>query len=273
MPTGAEGIRRSIEDRLRSVAGSPERHARARRRFATQVLLDRLARKTDRWTLKGAFLLETRLEESGVRVMSMTRDVDVATDNASVLLEDLRTCAGSSQRDPFELRVHVPIRSKPGATTARRTVELRLAGREFERFQIDVAEQISLHPFEPMLISVEPLDDRQVSVNAQTISSALLDKLNAYSRLHSDGRRSSRTRDFPDMLHLIELAAGDVTERVTEILGGSHLELPERFPPLPEGWPATLIDRAGNRLDTGEAHARLESFWNPILSDWAGRMR
>lgn len=271
MAHSAESKRQSIEARLRNEAGSSQYLPRERRRYATGILLKRLAHQTDRWTLKGAYLLETRLEIEGVGVSSFTKDVDLATENTVDLLEDLRTSAGLSDIDPFEIRLY--SRPRPSPKTERLDVELWLAGALFERFQVDIAELARREESEPFVLVANPIESQKIHIKVQTLSGALVDKLCAFSTTHVDDRPSSRTRDLPDMLHLIELAGDQAAQLVTETLQRLRWQIPNEFPPLPEDWPPKLFDRTGKKLDTAEVHKKLEVFWTPILTAVRGEVR
>jgi len=274
----AGAFRQALEQRLKTQAGgNGAQIARDRKRVAFDRLLARLiAVAPDQWLLKGGFALDLRLAERA----RATKDVDIDWQAAADELHD--TLIDASAHDIadhffFDLRRTGPPADRLG-DSHRYRANATLAGRQFETFLLDVG----LRP-EPLattdtlttpdllaFAAIEP-----VTVRAVPLELHVAEKLHAYTRIHSNDRASTRTKDLVDLALIAELftLAGAAKLKNTIEMTFSHRAThhpPSSLPPPPEEWrvPYRQLAQAvgiADSLDTG--HQTAAALIDPVLSD------
>lgn len=182
--------------------------ARLQKQVAFERFLARLFHGGNRrWVLKGGYALELRL--GGRARATSDLDLGVPPPPEEELVEELQEAAEVDLGDFFEFRVSRPNRGAelrgPPEGGYRFKVEVRLAGRGFGSFPLDVGQgdelvgppervtgqvDLTFANLEPVTLPVYPLEDH------------FAEKLHAYSK-----PRESRTRvkDLVDLLLLIDL--------------------------------------------------------------------
>lgn len=271
----AEDFRKSLEERLKSVAQTKDLElARLRRIVAFERLLARLFQeKNSPWLLKGSYALELRLREKA----RATRDMDFAFSLPPLVYDQARVHAkregaevvegrqtgnrqGDSTKDEihsmltkealknlgdwFQFRVEEAKEKIWGAPAGgfRFPVESVLAGREFANFHLDVG--LGDVPItEPEWIRGHDLLN---FAGIPSVSIALLpreyhfaEKIHAYTRPRS-GADNSRVRDLADLVLLIE--EGKLVDvKTTQAIQAAFKQynthpLPEKLNPPPESW-------------------------------------
>lgn len=127
----ARSFRQALEDRLRSDYPR-QRIPRLRKMIAFERFMARL---DDRWILKGGYALQLRTEKART-----TQDIDLLAQHisqgqvAETLLEEAHRNVG----DYFEFFIERPGQEFDLGSAIRFRVMVRLAGRVFERFHIDI---------------------------------------------------------------------------------------------------------------------------------------
>lgn len=277
-----QALRAALEDRLKNQARETAVDLqRLRRRVVVERLLVRLDDAAPgRWILKGGMAVEFRLHDRA----RATRDLDLAvrgdieadTELRDLLIESL---AVDSDYDGFEFAVGraTPLQvDEAGRPGSRFTVEAGLAGRVFATLRLDVvARRDEIAGTERLVLpgtmafagiptrAVEVVDRRQ----------HFAEKLHALTRVYRD-RPSSRVRDLPDLMLLIEDgldADGLLVARVQHVFGirGTH-PAPDRIPDPPADWErpyaalASELDITAASLD--RALHVLREFWERALA-------
>jgi predicted nucleotidyltransferase component of viral defense system len=275
-------FRQALEARLNELARQRGVDVqRLRRQVAFDRFLCRLFQEScERWLLKGGYAMELRLQESRT-----TRDIDLTTRGpirgpgrlSARILRLLQTAASMDLGDFFVFAVGEPTQDLAGAPYggARYPVEVRLAGRVFARFHVDVGTG------DPVLEPVETVRGEDwlefagvYTVPFPSISSEqqFAEKLHAYT-LPRVGRPNTRVRDLLDMYLLIR--AGVRSDRTVEAVLAvfdrrkTH-SVPAALLPPPEAWVvpfAALADECGAGIRMDQAFAVVKSF----LSDGKDR--
>lgn len=276
-------LRQALDDRLRNEAAARGVDLqRLRRRAVFERMLVRLERTaTGRWVLKGGMALELRL---GDRARA-TKDLDLALREASHQAAEIRDLLIEAlSRDPdgdgFEFRVgeatvlDVDQAGRPGW---RFPVEADLAGRLFAKVRVDVVartEEISaterLQLPGLLAFAGVPAADVEAVDRAQHFA----EKLHALTRTYAGERPSSRVKDLPDLIFLIDdgLVPGAEVLEATERVFASRAThpLPAELPDPPVAWgPAYAalveeLDVSAGSVD--EAMSVLRGFWAVTLA-------
>lgn len=278
-----QALRAALEDRLRNQSReSGVDLQRLRRRAVVERLLVRLEETAPgRWILKGGMAVEFRLRDRA----RATRDLDLALrgelDDAEavrdLLIESLAT---DPDHDSFEFAVGPPTPlqvDEAGRPGWRFTVDAGLAGRLFAAIRLDVVarreeitgtERLAL----PGTMAFAGMPTRDVEVVDRRQHFA--EKLHALTRIYQD-RPSSRVRDLPDLMLLIEdglVADGQLVARVRHVFDvrGTH-PVPDRIPNPPADWDRRYAELAGELDVTAttldRAEQVLRDFWAAALAD------
>ena len=273
----ARAFRDGLEDRLRRLARDTGRPLdRLRKEAASQRLLSRLVAVAppDAWALKGGLALIARLG-AGARA---TRDADTTWRGRVAALQDMLDDAVDLDTGDwfrYEIAAGRDISAEGPERGLRFPVLARLAGREFERFTLDVnllpgdtrpVEQLALRNlfefagFDPVVVPVIP--------SAQQLA----EKLHAYTRDY--GEASSRAKDLHDMLAVpLELplpALGEVAAVAQETFQLRRTVWPPQLLPPPATWAGAWAGFVATFTlsweSLQEAFAALEAFWGPVLA-------
>ena len=270
-------FRQALEDRLRHQqreSGLPL--ARLRKTVAFERFLARL---DNRWVLKGGLALQFRTLRPRT---TLDIDLDILDDRANSSDKITRILQGSARNklnDYFEFRVRLGDRS-PGHPGYRYQVTSLLAGREFERFPIDVGmgDQI-VEPVEmlrlPPLLEFAGLAPTRFP--CYPLSQHLAEKIHAFSRPRSGD--PSRVKDLVDMLLIAEIGAGlrlDILRDAIQATFDTRQThaVPSSLGPLPASWQrpyqeiTRTLDLPYRTLDKGEQAA--QQFINPVLTGLTG---
>lgn len=275
-PLGAR--RQSLEARLqnRATAGGIDLQ-RLRRQAAVERLLVRLEHAhPGRWVLKGGMALEFRL---GDRART-TRDLDLALRDGPTDAADVRDLViEAASRDPdgdgFEFRVGAAssLRAdEAGRPGWRLPLEARLAGRVFAQFRVDVvARAEELQDTERLQLpgALGFAGIATTDVEAASPAQQFAEKLHALTRTYAGDRPSTRVRDLPDLILLIEnglapdSSLAHLVERVFAIRA-TH-PVPDQLPDPPASWSGPYAAMAAD-LDIGapavaDAMRLLRDFW------------
>jgi predicted nucleotidyltransferase component of viral defense system len=268
-------FRQALEARLGDLARSKGVDVqRLRKQTAFDRLLCRLFQLPgDPWVLKGGYAMELRL--AGSRT---TRDIDLVARGSfpgtgrlqERMLRLLQAGAALDLKDFFVFSIGQPTKDLEGAPYggARYPVEVRMAGRIFARFHLDVASG------DPVL---EPIQTTRGgdwlafaglgSVPFPMISKEqqFAEKLHAYT-LPRGGRSNSRVRDLVDMFLLVRtgMDARLVRDAIQAVFKrrGTHPP-PDRFPAPPADWVvpfSALAKECGLDADAEKAYKVLAAF-------------
>lgn len=279
----ATALRQSLEARLRNE--SQERHVdlqRLRRRAAFERLLVRLQRAArGRWVLKGGMALELRLGERA----RATKDLDLValdeTEDHEVIRDTLLDAlAEDPDGDGFEFRVGRATRLSPdeaGRPGLRFPAEVLLAGRIFAQVRVDIvarAEEITATETLTRASVLAFAGKPPLEVEVVTPVQHFAEKLHALTRDYEGDRPSSRVKDLPDLVLLVEdgLKAGPevlaAVDRVFKVRA-TH-DVPTDLPNPPRSWEGTYSAIA-EELDIGtktigDAMRALREFWSEVLA-------
>lgn len=277
-----EALRAALEDRLKNQAREAGLDLeRLRRRAAFERLLVRLdTSERGRWILKDGMAVEFRLGDRARATrdldLAVTGDLDEPEDVRDLLIEAL---ANDPDGDGFEFEVGqaVPLDVGKAGTPGRRFhVEVELAGRRFAAVRLDVVarrdeiagtERIPL----PGVMAFAGMPTRNIEV--VDLHQHFAEKLHALTRTYGD-RPSSRVRDLPDLVMLIEdglEADRELVARVRHVfeMRATHT-VPERIDDPPTDWAeryvalAEDLDIRTTSLD--DAVCLLRDFWRRALT-------
>ena len=268
-------FRQALEARLGDLAKSKGIDIqRLRKQTAFDRLLCRLFQLPENpWVLKGGYAMELRL--AGSRT---TRDIDLVARGSlpgpgrlqERILRLLQADAALDLKDFFVYSIGQPMRDLDGAPYggARYPVEVRMAGRTFARFHLDVASG------DPVL---EPIQTARGgdwlafaglgSVPFPMISKEqqFAEKLHAYT-LPRNGRSNTRVRDLVDMFLLVRtgMDARLVRDAVRAVFKrrGTHPP-PDCVPAPPADWTVpfgALAKECGLAVDAEDAHKAVAAF-------------
>jgi predicted nucleotidyltransferase component of viral defense system len=276
-------LRQALDDRLRNEAENRRVDIqRLRRRAVFERMLVRLERAAaGRWVLKGGMALELRL---GDRARA-TKDLDLVvreTSPEAAKVRDLliEALAKDPDGDGFEFRVgeatalDVDQAGRPGW---RFPIEADLAGRPFAQVRSDVvARTEEINATErlrlPGLLAFAGIEVGEVE--AVDRAQHFAEKLHALTRTYAGDRPSTRVKDLPDLILLIDdgLEPGpDVLSAAERVFAsrGTH-PLPAELPNPPTAWEpvyallAEELDISAGSL--GEAMSLLRSFWTKAVA-------
>jgi len=268
-------FRQALEARLGDLARSKGVDVqRLRKQTAFDRLLCRLFQLPGNpWVLKGGYAMELRL--AGSRT---TRDIDLVARGSfpgagrlpERILRLLQTGAALDLKDFFVFSIGQPTKELEGAPYggARYPVEVRMAGRIFARFHLDVASG------DPVLEPIQTArgGDWLAFAGLGSVPFAMIskeqqfaEKLHAYT-LPRGGRSNSRVRDLVDMFLLVRtgMDAQLVRDAVQALFKRRDTHPPpDRFPAPPADWPlpfAALAKECGLDADAEEAYRALAAF-------------
>lgn len=265
-------------DQARSEAVSLDR---LRRRAVFERILVRLERaQAGKWVLKGGMALELRWLDRA----RATRDLDLvsrelSSDGSGVRDDLVEALSQDPDGDWFEFRVGQPIRleaDEAGRPGWRFSIGANLDGRPFANVRLDVVariEEITATERLPLpgvlsfadlpLVEVEVIEPRQ----------HFAEKLHALTRTYGD-RPSSRVKDLPDMVLLIEDGlepSADLAAVVSHVFSqrATH-PVPTELSDPPADWRDRYAELAGE-LDVQpktleEAMTLLRAFWERTQS-------
>ncbi len=267
-------LERRLLDRARRTGRPLDR---LRKEVAHQRLLARLQHSAAprTWALKGGLALLARLDDRA----RATSDADA---NWRATLEELEAtldrAAFLDLGDAFSFQIGRarPLQGETPAGALRFPVLAMLAGREFERVNLD----INLMPTDRRPVTEVPLRDLldfadlpAPVVPAIPVAQQLAEKLHAYARSYGNG--SSRPRDLYDMLVIAERLPIPPTPVIVEACHTTFeirdTEWPPRIPDPPDRWadrwaefvaiyeiPWVTLPRAGQAL---------RAFWDPLFTE------
>ncbi|MFN8224419.1 MAG: nucleotidyl transferase AbiEii/AbiGii toxin family protein [Gaiellales bacterium] len=279
----AAAFRQALEKRLKAQAGGDvARLARDRKRVAFDRLLARLdAVARSRWVLKGGFALDLRLSERA----RATRDIDIdwqadEEELADVLIE----AAGHVSDDFFAFEIEragTPPERLGGSYRFRVTASL--AGRQFERFWLDVGVRPPPAEGCDMLTTPDLLafaEIAPVEVQAVRLGRHVAEKVHAYTRRYGDDQPSSRSKDLIDIVLMSELASYSFDRLRGTIVRlfearATH-DLPSSLAAPPSEWSIpyrALAVEVGVDPDLTVGHRLAAAFLDPILVSDPGHVR
>jgi predicted nucleotidyltransferase component of viral defense system len=270
-------FRQALEDRLRyqqRESGLPL--ARLRKTVAFERLLVRL---DNRWVLKGGLALQLRTLRPRT---TLDIDLNILDDRADSPDESTRILQESARLkldDYFGFQVRLGDRS-PGHPGYRYHVTSLLAGREFERFPIDVGMGDPIvEPIEmlrlPFLLEFAGLEPTHFP--CYPLSQHLAEKIHAFTRQRSGD--PSRVKDLVDMLLIAEIGVGLRVDILRDAMQATFdarqtHAVPSSLGPMPAGWHrpyqemARLLDLPFRTL--GEAEQAAQQFIVPVLAGLTG---
>ncbi|MEK6776022.1 MAG: nucleotidyl transferase AbiEii/AbiGii toxin family protein [bacterium] len=277
-----EDFRRALEDRLRQrekERGEPL--VRLRKRLAFERCSVRLQRKNPNlWILKGGVALELRLEQRA----RMTRDLDLAmdlglhgnqelaySDLAQMLRQDL-TEAGD---DHFVVLVHENNERdtiSPGIKAYRFTVEVRLAGRTFEKIRVDIGVGDPLIPPFDELVGSDLLSFDGIPrpvIRSTSRAQHFAEKVHALTR-PLDDRINTRVKDLVDIMLLMDLGLPKppvLKDTVEKIFAARQTHsIPGTIGNPPATWVSSFTAMA---IDIGLTETRLENAASRLNNYWS----
>jgi hypothetical protein len=262
-------FRQALENRLRTNY-PPGSLPRLRKMIAFERLMARL---DERWILKGGYALQLRTPQART-----TQDIDLLVKDISPdkIAEDLVTALHQPVPDYFEF---YPQQTNPLDTQPkvhRFLITARLAGRDFERFHIDIGTQ------DPVVESPEPLippdllsfaDLFPSSIICYSISQHIAEKIHAIVVTRQSP--SSRVKDMVDVLLLARiqnpLSITQLRSALEQIFTARNTPMPDHFDHIPAIWRQSY-----NQLNSvmglpfanyQEANQKLTEFIEPVLQD------
>jgi hypothetical protein len=269
-------FRRALETRLRNQSLSSNLPlVRLRKMVAFDRLLARIVQiQPDQWILKGGLALQLRL---GDRART-TKDIDLLfLDENNIVHNCLNAASLLDIGDWFSFEIGRPSnRLERNEGGIRHNVHTLLDGRTFERFQLDVgvgdpiAEAVD-YLATPDLLSFAGIEP--VVVPCYPITQQLAEKIRAYTKEYSSGR-SSRVKDFVDMLLLAELGqlsgAGLIGAIEAAFQKIDAWDIPRQLPPPPQNWEQgfkRMAKKAGlSECNLASAYIELQRFIDPVLA-------
>ncbi|NEK87047.1 nucleotidyl transferase AbiEii/AbiGii toxin family protein [Blastococcus saxobsidens] len=246
-PATPAAMRAALEARLVNQAASLGIEAgRLRRRLVFQRIVRRLS-GDDRWVLKGGYLLEARLEHRA----RTTRDLDLASALAAGV-EPLRDALATAlDQDPegdfFRFSITGAAALRPddaGQGGWRFSVEVRIAGRVFDRVRVDVVARVAETSGSTELIDlpapVDGVDLGPAQVLAVDVAQHAAEKFHAICRTYAGNRPSTRVKDLVDVVLLVEaglLPDPRLPERLRMVFAARDgQEPPLDLPEPPASW-------------------------------------
>jgi len=268
-------FRQALEERLRRRASGDV--GRLRKRLAMERFLLRVQTShAGRWILKGGLAMELRLREQA----RATRDIDLGV-NASItgsaeqaIVEELRTSVEGEHGDYFQFLTPEGVEQDleiEGVSVLRLSVDARLAGRTFDKFQLDIASE-SKGPTPPEEVSGSGLlSFAGLSVERFFVVSRarhLAEKLHALTRPRDV---PTRVKDLVDILLLqrMELDHDGASAEVRAVFHrrGTH-SIPIQAPAPPANWARTFEAEAARTglgpMSLDMAAAKLRSLWKDL---------
>ena len=277
-----EGFRRALEDRLKQrhqEQGEPL--VRLRKRLVFERCMVRLQKSgKSLWILKGAFALELRLGQQA----RMTKDLDLGADlgiqgqqelSYSDVAQMLRRDLTKKVNDRFAFLVHEKSKQDtivPGVKAYRFTAEIRLAGRTFDRIQVDIGlGDLLIPPFDKLQGS-NLLDFAGIPrpvIRATSRAQHLAEKVHALTRPFDD-RINTRVKDLVDIMLLMNMglpkppAVRSTVERIFSVRQ-TH-PIPQKIENPPTTWVSSFTAMA---MDIGLAETRVENAVSRLNDYWS----
>ena len=282
----AAALRQALTDRLRQRAlERGEDLQRLHRIVAFDRLLARLFHGDAQapWIVKGGCALELRYRLAA----RATVDVDLSVPRTEglgstprevidVLLDRLREAAGRDIGDGFEVRIQAARQEfvAPPEGGARFPVEVRLAGRRFANFHLDVGLGDAAVGEADILVGEELLAFAGIPaarVPVLSVAQQFAEKIHIYT-LPRDGPSNTRVKDLADLVIMIERGPPDASRtreaiEATFTRRGTH-PIPLSVPEPPDAWEAPyarLAEETGLKARTvADAHRLLTEFWRTL---------
>lgn len=280
-----ENFRRALEDRLKlREREQREPLVRLRKRVIFERCLVRLQRKEQStWILKGAFALELRLGQQA----RMTKDFDLGVDlgidgqqewSYADVAQLLRKDLTEQMDDRFTFLVHEKSEQDtiaPGVKAYRLMVETRLAGRTFEKIQVDIGVGDPLVPPFDELEGSDLLDFAGIPrpvIRATSRAQHLAEKVHALTRPFDD-RINTRVKDLVDLMLLMDMGLPDppVVKRTVEQIfsvRGTHA-IPPTIGNPPATWVSSFTAMAMEiglaQTNVKDATSRLNDYWSKLF--------
>ncbi|MEX1141313.1 MAG: nucleotidyl transferase AbiEii/AbiGii toxin family protein [Thermoleophilaceae bacterium] len=279
----AAAFRQALEQRLKHLArGDDAQLVNARRRVLFYRLLARLATTGgDRWLLKGGLALDLRLPEQA----RATRDIDLdweapPNELLDALIEGARHDAG----DFLDFAVERwPTSPEHIGGSHRFRVVVRLAGRPFDSFQVDVgfADRSDREPERLRTPDVLAFADVEPPiVAAMPVEVQVAEKLHAYTRAYDGDRPSTRVKDLVDLALIAEFLTLDAARLADALEVTFRNRATHPIPPSLTGPPGDwrvpfreLAGATGAPADLAAGHAQAAAFLDPILAGTVTRGR
>jgi len=268
--SSARSFRQALEDRLRSNYPS-HRIPRLRKMIAFERFMVRL---DERWILKGGYALQLRTDKART-----TQDIDLLAQQisseeiAGTLLEMLHQDLG----DHFEFYLERTSQDINLGPVIRFQVTAKLAGREFERFHIDIG--IGDPIVEPVEYLTPPayLAFAEIPISpipCYPVTQHLAEKVHALVRPRPV--ETSRVKDFVNIL-LFACITGDLQAEnlsaAIQAVFDTRGEIPAQLDQIPTGWRPKFNQFTKNLelpfSQYDEAIQAVQSFINPVLSGTA----
>jgi hypothetical protein len=270
-------FRQALEQRL--LTRSRDRGislVRLRKAVVFDRLLVRLAiAAPDRWVLKGALALDFRM---GDRTRT-TKDMDLFhRDNETAATADLISAQAVEIDDYFTFdieKVGAPGEEVEGLAVRYR-VRAEVAGRRFEEVMVDIGFSDSLK-WKPEPIRGPDLlafaDIEPIEVPVLPLEQHIAEKVHAYTKTYTHGRRSSRAKDLVDLVLVKQFMALDAARLRNALVGvfeGRRQHgLPDRLPPPPTEWDVPyrkLAKEVGLDPDLRAGYAQAAALLDPVLA-------
>jgi len=280
-----EDFRRALEDRLKQrerEQGEPL--VRLRKRLVFERCLVRLQKKEKSpWILKGGVALELRLGQRA----RMTKDLDLGADlgiygrqelSYSDVAQMLRRDLTEKMGDRFVFLVQESDKQDtiaPGIMAYRFTVEVRLAGRTFEKIRVDIGLGDPLvPPFDELagsdLLSFAGIP--QPVIRATSRAQHLAEKVHALTRPFDD-RINTRVKDLVDIMLLMDMGLPKppvVKSAVEQIFAARRTHaIPQMIGNPPMTWVSSFTAMA---MDIGLAQttvevaaSRFNDYWSKLF--------
>jgi len=278
-------FRKALEHRLRDrerEQGVPL--VRLRKRLVFERCMVRLQKRSDSpWILKGGFALELRLGNQA----RMTKDLDLGVDlsvfsnqalSYNDLVQKLRQDLSEKGDDPFVFLVQRDRDQKPiveGIKAYRFPMEVRLAGRVFEKIRVDIGLGDPL---------VTPLDElvgsdllsfagiQTPTIRATSCAQHFAEKVHALT-FPFDDRINSRVKDLVDIMLLMDMGLPEskvVKNTVEKIFSARQKHpIPKKIEDPPVTWvssfTAMAIDVGLKETSMDNAASRLRDYWSELF--------
>lgn len=286
----APSFRQALEARLMNLARAEQVDVqRLRRQLAFDRLLCRLFKyPISPWALKGGYAMELRLS-----MARTTRDIDLTLRRRMAggekarnkwILAMLQSAASIDLDDFFVFLIGEPIRDLDAVPYGggRFPVEVRMAGRTFAKFHVDVGVgDIVIDPLENLHGRdwLEFAGIRENEFRAISREQQFAEKYHAYT-ITRKGRENSRVRDLLDIFlmirhgHLNRLKTMDALHRTFDHRR-TH-PIPLEAPPPPSSWEkpfAALAGECGKKEHIEQAYIALSQFIKSITKQKCIRRR
>lgn len=277
----AVAFRMSLEQRLKQLATARGTALNSLRlKLAIERLLARIfTGPQPKWLLKGGYAMELRYRPNA----RTTKDVDLGvatppsthtlTSRLLAIRDELQALADSDLGDFLTFQIAEPQSELLGAPLGggRFPVEVRLAGKTYVRFHIDVGFGDPLIGSAEELVGDNILDFvgiSPVSVAAIPRAQQFAEKIHAYTLPWTD-RVNTRAKDLVDLVLFIERdppSPDSIRHAIRSVFAARNTHgIPEVLPAPPESWMAAYAAMAGetelSARTLESAFRRLTAFW------------